>query len=78
MFSQIAAAGQRLQTLRALRYRDFRWFWLSASAQAAGQGMQFLVLGWLILERTESATQLGLVIFLYGVPNLDSLVTRPV
>ena len=32
--------------------------------------MQFLVLGWLILERTDSATQLGLVIFLYGVPNL--------
>ena len=70
MFAQIAAAGQRLQTLRALRYRDFRWFWFSASAQSAGRGMQFLVLGWLILERTESATQLGLVIFLYGVPHL--------
>ena len=36
-----------------------------------GRGMQFLVLGWLILERTDSATQLGLVIFLYGVPNLS-------
>ena len=71
MFAQIAAAGQRLQTLRALRYRDFRWFWFSASAQSAGRGMQFLVLGWLILERTDSATQLGLVIFLYGVPNLS-------
>ena len=36
--------------------------------------MQFLVLGWLILERTDSATQLGLVIFLYGVPNLIFVV----
>ena len=74
MFAQITAAGQRLQTLRALRHRNFRWFWISASGQLAGRGMQFLVLGWLILERTDSATQLGLVIFLYGVPNLSFVV----
>ena len=71
MFAQITAAGQRIQTLRALRHRNFRWFWFSASAQSAGRGMQFLVLGWLILEYSDSATQLGLVIFLYGVPNLS-------
>ncbi len=74
MFAQITAAGQRIQTLRALRHRNFRWFWISAGAQAAGRGMQFLVLGWLILERTDSATQLGLVIVLYGVPNLSFVV----
>ena len=32
--------------------------------------MQFFVLGWLVLELTDSVSQLGLVIFLYGVPNL--------
>ena len=32
--------------------------------------MQFFVLGWLVLELTDSVTQLGLVIFLYGAPNL--------
>ena len=32
--------------------------------------MQFLVLGWLVLELTGSSIQqLGLVIFLYGIPN---------
>ncbi len=35
--------------------------------------MQFLILGWLVLELTESSAQLGLVIALYGVPNLAML-----
>jgi len=74
LFAQIAAAGQRLQTLRALRHRNFRWFWFSASAQSTGLGMQFLILGWLVLERTDSATQLGLMIFLYGLPNMSLVV----
>ena len=32
--------------------------------------MQFLVLGWLILEITDSAYQLGMVIFAYGMTNI--------
>lgn len=36
-------------------------------------GMQFLIIGWLVLELTGSASQLGLVIFLYGIPNLALL-----
>ncbi len=56
--------------MRALRHRNFRWYWLSTSAQASARGMQFFVLGWLVLELTDSVSQLGLVIFLYGVPNL--------
>ena len=35
-----------------------------------GQGMQFLILGWLILDITGSSYQLGLVIFAFGLPNL--------
>ena len=41
--------------------------------QAAALGMQFLILGWLVLELTDSSAQLGLVIALYGVPNLAML-----
>ena len=32
--------------------------------------MQFLTLGWLVLELTDSSSQLGLVLFPYGIPNL--------
>ena len=36
--------------------------------------MQFFVLGWLVLELTDSVSQLGLVIFLFGVPNLTLMM----
>ena len=70
MFAQITATRDKLQAVRALRHRNFRWFWFSANAVAIARGMQFLTLGWLVLELTDSATQLGLVVFLYGIPNL--------
>jgi len=56
--------------MRALRHANLRWLWLSTSAQAIGRGMQFLTLGWLVLELTDSSSQLGLILFLYGIPNL--------
>lgn len=59
-----------LSRLRAMRYPNFRWFWISTSGQAMAQGMQFLILGWLVLELTGSTSQLGLTIFFYGIPNL--------
>lgn len=59
-----------LSRLQALRYPNFRWFWISTSGQAMAQGMQFLILGWLVLELTGSTSQLGLTIFFYGIPNL--------
>ena len=64
--SQTSAVSQRFG---ALRYSNFRWFWLNGATQAMAQGMQFLVLGWLVLDITDSSYQLGLVIFAYGVPN---------
>ena len=56
------------------RSANFRWYWTGSATQAVSQGMQFLVLGWLVLEVTGSKTQLGLVLFLYGVPNVCLLM----
>ena len=63
-------AGNRFQIFSALRYSNFRWFWINGAAQAMAQGMQFLVLGLLVLDITGSSIQLGLVVFAYGIPNL--------
>ena len=71
MLAAIASAPKNIKAVRALRHPNFRWLWLSTSAQAVGRGMQFLTLGWLVLELTDSSIQLGLVIFLYGIPNLS-------
>lgn len=56
------------------RHPGFRWYWCGSSIHAVSQGMQFLVLAWLVLEVTGSKTQLGVVLFFYGVPNVGLLV----
>lgn len=65
--------ASRVQAFSALRHRNFRLYWFSGIGQSAALGMQFLILGWLSLELTDSAAQLGIVIALYGVPNLAML-----
>ena len=52
----------------ALRNRPYRWYFFSGMGMTAGQGIQQLALAWLILELTDSVGQLGLSIFLRGVP----------
>ena len=54
----------------ALRHSNFRLFWLNGATQAMAQGMQFLILGWLVLDITGSSYQLGLVVFAFGLPNI--------
>lgn len=72
-----ARSGFR-RVLEPMAQRDFRWFWASSSTQALSQGMQFLVLAWLVLEVTGSSTKLGLVFFLYGIPNVVILTVSGV
>ena len=55
---------------RAFRYNAFRLFWLSGATQSIAQGMQFLTIGILVLDITDSSFQLGLVMFAYGIPNV--------
>ena len=63
-----------MQAVSALRHRNFRLYWFSGMGQSAALGMQFLILGWLVLELTDSPAQLGLVVAIYGVPNLALLM----
>ena len=68
------AVSYARRVLGPWRSSNFRWYWTSSATQALSQGMQFLVLGWLVLEVTGSSTQLGVVLFLYGVPNVGLLM----
>ena len=68
--SQTSEVSQRFQVLLAFRNRNFRWFWLNGATQAMAQGMQFLILGWLVLDISSSSYQLGLVIFAFGLPSM--------
>lgn len=53
---------------RALRHAGYRWYWLSGLGMTAAQGVQQLSMAWLVLDLTASLGQLGLVIFMQGVP----------
>ena len=64
------AAARRLRAFSALRHRDFRWFFLNVGVQSFGQGIQFLGIGWLILDLTGEKTALGLAVSIFGVSNL--------
>ena len=65
----VAAAG-RLRAFSALRHRDFRWFFLNIGVQSFGQGIQFLGIGFLIIDLGGEKTALGLAVSLFGVSNL--------
>jgi MFS family permease len=57
------------EPFRALRNRTFRWYWVSGFGATGAQGLQQFAMAWLVLDLTDgSVGQLGLVIFLQGVP----------
>ena len=43
----------------SFRYRDFRFLWLSTVVQSVGMGMEFVALGWLVLDLTNSPLLVG-------------------
>ena len=53
MGSSSALAGGAAWTA-SFRYRDFRHLWLSGVVQSVGMGMEFVALGWLVLDITGS------------------------
>ncbi len=55
-------------TVRAFRYRDFRWMWLGAFTSTTGTWMQQVAESWVVLALTGSAFYLGLTAFLGQLP----------
>lgn len=54
----------------SFRFRGFRWYWLGNTVTHITFLLQGIVLGWSILMITDSAFQVGLVAFTYGLPLL--------
>ena len=55
--SPLAAGGAAWTA--SFRYRDFRHLWLSGAVQSVGMGMEFVALGWLVLDITGSPFMVG-------------------
>jgi MFS family permease len=56
--------------VEALQFRDIRVLWGSTFVNQLGQGMQQVVLGWLVLEMTGSDFMVGAVFAARSAPNL--------
>ena len=56
--------------VRALRHREFRWFWAGNFLSNVGTWMQNVAQGWLVLHLTNSPFWLGLVGFASTIPIL--------
>lgn len=61
---------KRPESLRALRYFNFRLYVVGQSISLVGTWMQRIAVGWLVYEMTHSAFMLGLVAFAGQIPML--------
>src|ERR1043165_6513138 len=60
MSDTVNSAAMHQGRLAALRYRDFRLFWLSLFISNIGTWMQMTATNWLLYQLTNSPVQLGL------------------
>ncbi len=61
---------QGVGTFRSLRHRDFRLLWAGILGVSAGQWIEQTAVSWVVLERTDSATMVGLVAGARALPSL--------
>ena len=59
-----------IAALRALRYRNFRLFFLGQSISLIGTWMQIVAMSWLVYRLTGSALMLGVIGFCGQLPTL--------
>ncbi len=64
----VGAPAPRLAVLDALREPSFRILWLAGFCVNVGRWLDFLVLGWLVLELTDSPFLVGLAAFCRQAP----------
>src|SRR5436309_5361947 len=54
----------------ALRYRNYRYYWLAQFPSVLAQNMQHVALAWLVYQLTSSPAMLGLAGLMQTVPNI--------
>jgi MFS family permease len=64
------ASGVRRGSLRALRSRPFRLYFAGQVVSSSGTFLQQTAIGWFVLKLTGSASSLGLVLAVGGLPSL--------
>jgi MFS family permease len=66
--SEVPDSGRFAKAFSSLKHRGYRWYFWSGMGMTASIGIEQLALAWLVLDLTDSVTQLGLIVFIRGVP----------
>lgn len=70
-FRGLQISGDTLHSMfRALRYRNYRYFFAGQSVSLVGTWVQNIAMGWLVYRLTGSALLLGTVVFALQIPSL--------
>src|SRR5918997_6652546 len=70
MVRRIARRLTRLALFRALQHRPFALVWGGQSVSRFGDSLYTIAVAWWVVEETESAASLGLVLACFSVPQL--------
>ncbi len=66
----VKAEPKRWAMFGALRYRNYRLYWLGQFPSVLAQNMQHVALAWLVLQLTNSPALLGITGLMQTVPNI--------
>jgi MFS family permease len=66
----VSGSQRLLQALSALRYRNYRLYWLGQLSSVLAQNMEGVAQGWLVLELTDSPLLLGLTGLTFAAPTI--------
>ena len=66
----MAGSHRILQTLSALRHRNYRLYWFGQMFSVLAQNMETVAQSWLVLELTDSPLLLGLTGLTFAVPTI--------
>jgi MFS family permease len=71
---KLAAVANLRELVRVLGHRDFRWLWLSQSSSVLGDRIVTVAMALFVIDRTGSATDLGLVLAAQALPLVGFLL----
>jgi len=64
------ASARTIVMFNAMRYRNYRLYWLGQLSSVLAQGMELVAQGWLILQLTDSPFMLGLTGLAHAIPTI--------
>ncbi len=70
MLEGAKASARKIVVFNAMRYRNYRFYWLGQFSSVLAQGMELVAQGWLILQLTNSPFMLGLTGLAHAIPTI--------